>query len=154
MRRETTDSILYTIGALVTVFTLVMASTKIGKKGASKSMNNWFRARVIAQGATVAAIIGGSYVYGNTKKDEDAKALAEELRLKEKAEFEARLKAAEEAHAMEEAMRRKAEEDAKASRGFWRWLSWSSQTKDGSRTTTSPAPEKAAPAKKVAEEKA
>lgn len=135
-----------------------MASTKIGNKGSAKSMNYWFRARVIAQGATIAAIIGGSYMYGRTKKDEDAKALAEELRLKEKAEFEARLKAAEEAHAMEEAMRRKAEEDARASRGFWRWLSWGSLKKDGSRTaTTSPAPEKAssetAPAKKV-EEKA
>ncbi len=132
-----------------------MASTKVGKKGSSKSMNNWFRARVIAQGATIAAIIGGSYMYGHTKKDEDAKALAEELRLKEKAEFEARLKAAEEAHAMEEAMRRKAEEDAKASRGFWRWLSWSS-TKDGSKTATAnPTPKQASseavPAKKVEE---
>ena len=114
-------------------------------------MNHWLRARVVAQGATVAAIVGGGYVYGRNKPQQDAKAqanaAAEELRLKEKAEFEARLKAAEEAHALEESMQQKAVASAKAGGGFWSWVGWNSTKKgiSGAATASSTEAGKAVP---------
>ena len=130
-------------GALITTFTLVMASTKVGKKGASKSMNQWLRARVVAQGATIAVCIGGAYGYGRTNKQKIAReqqqaAAAEELRLKEKQEFEERLKAAEETHALEQAI---AQEKAAQSsqRGYWSMLGWRSNAQDESDELAQPS---------------
>ena len=48
---------------LLTCFALIQASRQMNK-GNQKSMNKWLRARVIAQGATIAALLGYSYVYG------------------------------------------------------------------------------------------
>lgn len=95
-------------GTALTCFALFMASRKLGKKGESKSLNRWFRARIIFQGATIGAIVAGSYAV--KKKADGAGATqetpsAEELRLKERLEFEDRLRKAEENHAIEEAMR-------------------------------------------------
>lgn len=97
-----------------------MASTKVGKKGQSKSMNHWLRARVVAQGATIAAVVGGGYVYGNTKQQKEASAAAvEDLRVKEKQEFEERMQAAVEADAVEQATLKSKEQ---RSEGIWSML--------------------------------
>lgn len=102
----------YNVGTALTCFALIMASRKAGRKGESKSLNRWFRARIVFQGATIAAIVVGSYAVQKKKHgaDDDSgapqeTASAEELRLKERAEFEARLRKAEETHAYEQAMR-------------------------------------------------
>lgn len=85
-----------------------MAFTKM-RGGNQKSFNNWLRFRVVAQGFTVAAIVGGTYFYGHSKQQKEDRAAEEAARLaaereQEKLEFEQRLKAAEEAHAMETAV--------------------------------------------------
>jgi len=72
-------------------------------------MNYWLRARVVFQGLTIAAIVGGSYAYGQTKQQKEARAAAEQDAVlatasKERAEFQERLRAAEEAHLLEEQM--------------------------------------------------
>lgn len=77
------------------------------RRGERKSMNYWLRARVILQGATVIALVGGSYAYGNLKNQKEARAAAkQETALgeaaQERAAFEERLKAAEETTRLEE----------------------------------------------------
>ena len=121
-----------------------MASTKVGKKGEAKSMNRWLRARVVAQGATIAAIVGGSYVYGHTKQQQEARqqqlaASAEELRLKEKLEFEARLKAAEETHELEQALEQAKTAKSEQRGGLWTKLGWSSSPQDASVASAQPS---------------
>jgi hypothetical protein len=37
------------------------------RQGRSLSMNYWLRARLVAQGVTVAAVVGGTYYYGQSK---------------------------------------------------------------------------------------
>jgi len=95
------------IGTALTCFALIMASRKVGKKGESKSLNRWFRARIIFQGATIGAIVAGSYFSMNKKQDgvSQESPSAAELRAKERLEFEARLRKAEETHEIEQVMR-------------------------------------------------
>lgn len=86
-----------------------MASRKVGKKGESASLNRWFRARIVFQGATIAAIVAGSYAvkknqYGSGGAQQVSLS-AEEQKLKEREEFAARLRKAEETHEMEQAVR-------------------------------------------------
>jgi len=92
------------IGAVVTTFALIMAGSKLRRRE-STSMNYWLRARVIAQGFTIAAVIAGSWMMGQTKPQLDQAAAAETnesgSRGKRKAEFEERLREAEESHRLE-----------------------------------------------------
>lgn len=83
------------------------------RKGESRQMNYWLRARVIAQGATVVAIVGYAYALGNTKQQKEARAVVEQEAVlaaaaKDRAEFEERLRGAEEAHREEEEMKARA----------------------------------------------
>ncbi|PSR75665.1 hypothetical protein PHLCEN_2v8956 [Hermanssonia centrifuga] len=105
------------IGVFATCVALVMAASKLGKPSESMSMNRWMRVRVIAQGATIAAIVGGSYFYKDKQQQPDAITTAEETKMKEKLEFEARMRAAEETHALEAALQREKEEKSKS---IWR----------------------------------
>jgi len=106
--RKFKEQPLVPIGAAATCVALVAALVK-SRRGDSKSMNYWLRARVVAQGLTIAAIVGGSYAYGQTKQQKEAAAAKEQDNLlanaaKERAEFQQRLSAAEEAHRLEEEM--------------------------------------------------
>ena len=93
-------------GTALTCFALIMASRKVGKKGESASLNRWFRARIVFQGATIAAIVAGSYAVKKQHDGAHVESLsAEEQKLKEREEFEARLRQAEETHAQEQAVR-------------------------------------------------
>jgi hypothetical protein len=88
------------IGALATTFTLLMAANKLRKRQ-SKDMNYWLRARVIAQGFTIAAVVAGAWMMGRTKPhiDQSAREQDEMLAtLQKRREFEERLKNAEEDH--------------------------------------------------------
>ncbi|KAI0695542.1 hypoxia induced protein conserved region-domain-containing protein [Cytidiella melzeri] len=106
LARRFKEEPLVPIGTALTCFALIMASRKVGKKGESQSLNRWFRARIIFQGATIAAIVVGSYA---VKKNHDGapqeSPSAEELKLRERLEFEARLRKAEETHEFEQALR-------------------------------------------------
>jgi hypothetical protein len=72
-------------------------------RGDQRSMNRWLRFRVIAQGATIAALLGYSYVYGFGKfapvevkhDDQERKRINSE---RERERFEARMKEVEEIH--------------------------------------------------------
>ncbi len=118
-----------------------MAASKLGKPGESKSMNRWMRVRVIAQGATIAAIVGGSYFYKDKQQQPNAITTAEEAKTKEKLEFEARMRAAEETHALEAALQRQKEEESKS---IWPRFSLghgkSSTPKDAASATPAAAP--------------
>ena len=67
-------------------------------------MNYWLRARIGAQFFTVVALVGGTYYLNKSnvekKAQEEAEAAAE--RERERLAFEERLKAAEEAHRLEQ----------------------------------------------------
>jgi Hypoxia induced protein conserved region len=84
-----------------------MAGSKLRKRE-SQSMNYWLRARVIAQGFTIAAVVLGSWMMGQTKPQLDQAAAAAAAdgdessgKSKRKAEFEERLRGAEESHKLE-----------------------------------------------------
>jgi hypothetical protein len=91
--------------AALTCLALVQASRKMSK-GDQRSMNRWLRFRVIAQGATIAALLGYSYVYGFGKfapvdvkhDDQERRRLHSE---KERERFESRMKEVEEMHRAE-----------------------------------------------------
>ncbi|KAI0342539.1 hypothetical protein BDW22DRAFT_1357917 [Trametopsis cervina] len=94
------------IGTALTCFALIMASRKVGKKGEAQSLNRWFRARIVFQGATIGAIVAGSLMMDRKKDGVPQESLsAEESKAKERTEFEARLRKAEQSHAEEQAMR-------------------------------------------------
>jgi hypothetical protein len=81
------------------------------RQGRSTDFNVWLRWRVGLQGMTILAIVGGSYALGNTKQQQEVRAHDEQERLiglaaKDRAAFEERLRAAEEAHAAEESIKR------------------------------------------------
>lgn len=102
-----------------------MASRQLAK-GDSKKLNYWFRARIIFQGLTIAAVVGGTYAYGKSKSQKDEQARKEAMeteyeQVKEKRAFEERLKAAEEAHAAEMAFAAAGEKESKAA-GSWGWF--------------------------------
>ncbi|EKM57089.1 uncharacterized protein PHACADRAFT_194658, partial [Phanerochaete carnosa HHB-10118-sp] len=58
------------IGTALTCFALYMAFRKSGRDGDPKALNRWFRARIFFQGATVAAIVAGSYSLEARKQQE------------------------------------------------------------------------------------
>jgi hypothetical protein len=86
----------------VTCGALIMAMFKM-RRGDSQSLNNWLRVRVIAQGATIAAVCVGTYALGSTAGEEtkqtrqldEIHAHREARAGKERKEFEDRLKDAE-----------------------------------------------------------
>jgi len=81
---------------------LIMATVKM-RRGDSQSLNNWLRVRVIAQGATIAAVCAGTYALGSTTGEEtkqtrqldEIHAHREARAGRERKEFEDRLKDAE-----------------------------------------------------------
>ncbi|KAG1778813.1 hypoxia induced protein conserved region-domain-containing protein, partial [Suillus placidus] len=89
------------IGALVTCGALIMAAVKM-RRSDPQSLNNWLRARAIAQGATIAAVCAGTYAMNmnsdigdKTRQIEEIQAHQEARAGKERKEFEDRLKDAE-----------------------------------------------------------
>lgn len=83
-----------------------MSAVKM-RKGKSKEMNHWMRARVVLQGLTLAALVAGSMSLRAARKASEGNQteaeLAEAKKQQDKAEFEMRLKGAEATTAMEEA---------------------------------------------------
>lgn len=84
----------------LTTASLIVAATKL-KKRDSVSLNTWLRVRVLMQGLTLVAVVGGSWWYGQMKHQKEAKNAAEQERILERAGFEARLRAAEETDRLE-----------------------------------------------------
>jgi hypothetical protein len=84
-----------------------MAAKNSGKD--SRAVNRWFRARIIFQGLTVATIVAGSFQMQHRRATHQETA-KEHDREKERAEFEERMRAAEEAHAYEKTMEKPSEE--------------------------------------------
>ncbi|KAI0657438.1 hypothetical protein C8Q70DRAFT_1001341 [Cubamyces menziesii] len=84
----------------LTTASLVVAAAKLRRRD-STSMNHWLRVRVVMQGLTIVAVVGGSWWYGQMKHQKEAAAAAENERVLERAAFEARLRAAEEADRLE-----------------------------------------------------
>ncbi|KAI0356943.1 hypothetical protein OH77DRAFT_1368157, partial [Trametes cingulata] len=84
----------------LTTASLVVAATKLRRRD-SVSLNHWLRVRVVMQGLTIVAVVGGSWWYGQMKHQKEAAAAADQERVLERAAFEARLRAAEEADRME-----------------------------------------------------
>jgi len=82
-----------------------MAANKLRKRQ-SKDMNYWLRARVIAQGLTIAAVVAGAWMMGQTKPQIDKSAHEQDELLaglqRRREEFEERLKNAEENHRLEQ----------------------------------------------------
>lgn len=94
------------------------------RRGNSKTMNYWLRARIGAQFFTVVALVGGTYYVNNQnvakRAQEEAEAAAE--RERERLAFEERLKAAEEAHRLEEdALRARSLSSSSSGKG-WGWF--------------------------------
>lgn len=100
--RKFKEQPLVPIGTLVTCGALIMATVKM-RRGDSQSLNNWLRVRVIAQGATIAAVCAGTYALGSTvgeetkqtKQLDEIQAHREARAGRDRKEFEDRLKAAE-----------------------------------------------------------
>ncbi|KAJ8495279.1 hypothetical protein ONZ45_g1789 [Pleurotus djamor] len=95
------------IGTLATCAALITAMYKM-RQGDSRSFNRWLRVRVIAQGLTVAAMVGGTYTLGarnlqasRAEEEQERIRRAEEKREEERRGFEERLRDAEEAHRAE-----------------------------------------------------
>ncbi|KAI8989159.1 hypothetical protein BD414DRAFT_486240 [Trametes punicea] len=84
----------------LTTASLIVAASKLRRRD-SVSMNHWLRVRVVMQGLTVVAVVGGSWWYGQMKHQKEAAAAAQNERVLERAAFEARLRAAEEADRIE-----------------------------------------------------
>ena len=111
-----------TVAGLTTA-SLIIAATKLRRRD-SVSLNHWLRVRVIMQGLTVVAVVGGSWWYGQMKHQKEAAAAEEQERLLERAAFQARLRAAEEADRLEKletAVATEAQVTQKSSGGSWWW---------------------------------
>jgi hypothetical protein len=81
-----------------------MAASKLRKRQ-SKDMNYWLRARVIAQGFTIVAVVAGAWMMGQTKPQIDQAAHEQDemlATLQKRREFEERLKNAEDNHRREQ----------------------------------------------------
>ncbi|KAI0717885.1 hypothetical protein C8T65DRAFT_605469 [Cerioporus squamosus] len=105
----------------LTTVSLVIAATKLRRRD-SVSLNHWLRVRVIMQGLTVVAVVGGSWWYGQMKHQKEAAAAVDQERVLERAAFQARLRAAEEADRQENLERSAATEAApKSTGGSWWW---------------------------------
>ncbi|KAH8102217.1 hypoxia induced protein conserved region-domain-containing protein [Cristinia sonorae] len=151
-KRKFKQEPLVPIGAGLTTVALIMASIKL-RKGDSRQLNHWLRARLIFQGFTIAAVAGGTYFYGRSRQQKEEQARKEEMeeeyeKVKERRAFEERLKAAEEAHAAEtQAMASGSSasasgEDGSGS-GIWSVLGLGrgkTKTSQGAGTSSTPAP--------------
>ena len=93
------------VGAGLTCWALFMATKKAGANGDPKALNRWFRMRILFQGATVVALVAGTYTMQqnqlNGTSDQESE---EDKKVRERMEFETRLRGAEEAHALEQAI--------------------------------------------------
>jgi hypothetical protein len=103
--RKSKEQPLVPLGVLATTVALTTAFYK-QRRGNSKDMNVWLRARVVFQGLTVVALLAGSYAMGQTPAQQREAAEKENERLlslaaREREEFEKRMRLAEEAHAEE-----------------------------------------------------
>jgi len=82
-----------------------MASNKLRKRQ-SRDMNYWLRARVIAQGFTIVAVVAGAWMMGQTGPQIDRSAREQDEMLvglqRRREEFEERLRGAEENHRLEQ----------------------------------------------------
>ncbi|KIP07402.1 hypothetical protein PHLGIDRAFT_423124 [Phlebiopsis gigantea 11061_1 CR5-6] len=88
----------------LTVGALVMATRNTGPKGNSRNLNRWFRLRIAFQGATIVAVVAGTYMM-QQQQQQQASATSEtdeEKRVRERLAFEARLREAEATHAEEQ----------------------------------------------------
>jgi hypothetical protein len=87
-----------------------MASNKLRKRQ-SKDMNYWLRARVVAQGFTIIAVVAGAWMVGQTKPQIDKSAGEQDEMLaglqRRREEFEERLRDAEENHKLEQEILKK-----------------------------------------------
>ena len=87
-----------------------MASNKLRKRQ-SKDMNYWLRARVVAQGFTIIAVVAGAWMMGQTKPQIDRSAREQDEMLagsqRRREEFEERLRNAEENHNLEQEILKK-----------------------------------------------
>ncbi|KAG9226750.1 hypothetical protein CCMSSC00406_0008450 [Pleurotus cornucopiae] len=117
------------LGVVATCGALITAMVKM-RQGDSRSFNRWLRVRVIAQGLTVAAMVGGTYTLGSknrqsVKEIEEQERLkrAEEKREEDRKAFEERLKEAEEAYEVEKAFEEK-RHGAQGSEQSHSWSSW------------------------------
>ncbi|KAK7678065.1 hypothetical protein QCA50_019006 [Cerrena zonata] len=122
--RKSKENPLVPLGTVATCFALFMAFQNT-RRGNSKTMNYWLRARIGAQFFTVVALVGGTYYINNQnsakKAQEEAEAAAE--REREKLAFEERLKAAEEAHRLEEEAAKARSVSSSSSNGRgWGWF--------------------------------
>ncbi|KZV96011.1 hypothetical protein EXIGLDRAFT_734101 [Exidia glandulosa HHB12029] len=94
------------LGILATCIAFFGAAKTMNRKGVEKAQfNRWLRFRVIAQGATVAACVAGSYVFGKEAKRK--KALEDEMNKqrdveRERARFQESLARAEELQKQED----------------------------------------------------
>ena len=84
------------------------------RKGQSRSLNNWLRVRIVAQGFTVAAVVLGSWAYGTSRPtpELDATAAALDKAAQERVAFEERLRLAEEVTRAESGLASSANEQA------------------------------------------
>jgi len=81
-----------------------MAANKLRKRQ-SKDMNYWLRARVVAQGFTIVAVVAGAWMMGRTQPQTDKSARDQDemlAGLQRRREFEERLRNAEESHRLEQ----------------------------------------------------
>ncbi|KAK7466300.1 HIG1 domain member 2A [Stygiomarasmius scandens] len=100
------------IGALLTTGALVMASIRL-RQGNSQKLQHWLRARVALQTVTVLAVLGGLYKYGQANLEENQRIMEmqrqvelEKKAIREREEFEERIRQAGEAQKEEEALRK------------------------------------------------
>ena len=67
------------------------------RKGQSRSLNNWLRVRIVAQGFTIGAIVLGSWAYGTSRPAPELEVTAAlDKAAQERVAFEERLRLAEE----------------------------------------------------------
>lgn len=81
-----------------------MAAGKLRKRQ-SRDMNYWLRARVVAQGFTILAVVAGAWMMGRTTPQIDQSSHEQDetlAGLQKRREFEERLKNAEESHRREQ----------------------------------------------------
>ncbi|KZV74965.1 hypothetical protein PENSPDRAFT_647492 [Peniophora sp. CONT] len=104
--RKLKEEPLVPIGTLATTAALTMAMIQM-RKGKSTSFNKWLRVRVVAQGLTVGAICLGTVSFSTHKPPtrEELAAAAQRKHDDERADFEARMREAEEAEAVDRAAR-------------------------------------------------
>ncbi|RPD61707.1 hypothetical protein L226DRAFT_534102 [Lentinus tigrinus ALCF2SS1-7] len=107
----------------LTTVSLVIAGSKLRRRD-SVSLNHWLRVRVIMQGLTLVAVVGGSWWYGQMKHQKEAAASEEQERILERAAFHARLRAAEEVdrqEKLEAAAATEATQQKGSAGGSWWW---------------------------------